>query len=591
MIVKKLHNRGTLVMVVLGALLFLPGLGLAPLFDWDEINFAEAAREMLLSGDWLRMQIDFKPFWEKPPLFIWLQALSMWLLGVGEYAARLPNALAGIATLVVVYNMGSLIFNRRFGLFWALSYTAALFPHLYFKSGIIDPVFNLFIFLSYWYFILHYWKLKQYPQPRLRHHRLVYLALSGAFAGLAVLTKGQVALVILGMGIGTFWLMRNQKLALWLQQGRLNLLLRYDFRQLRGFIPPWHLAVAGLACVVVLLGWYGLEILNNGWWFVREFMVYQVRLLSTEDAGHGGFPGYHFVMVFFLCFPASILALRSFGCHCAAEVHQRTFKKWMLILFWVVLILFSLVKTKIIHYSSMSYLPLTFLSAYTLYQTLEGRMRWRRWQTGLLLGVGLLIALPVLLLPFVAMNLDAIAPLLQDPFARQTLQARVDWSVLQAAPGLLLLGTLILTVRRLKRKQYLPGFLLLLLGCTLFLSWLSLSIVPRVERYSQGAAIDFLKAHAHERAYYTTIGHKSYAPYFYGQLQRPTAAGYYAQQDSGHQHHKRYLDDWLLNSPEVDRPVYVIAKAKKKQNIADWYPHLQLLYEQNGFVFYLRPAP
>lgn len=584
-----MRTHGGWVLALLGAILFLPGLGTVPLFDWDEINFAEAAREMLDSGDWLRMQIDFKPFWEKPPLFIWLQALSMWLLGVGEYAARLPNAITGIVTLVVLYRMGRLLFSPGFGILWALSYTAAMFPHLYFKSGIIDPLFNLFIFLSLWFFILYYWKLKQYPDIRLRYSRVTYLLLCGAFAGLAVLTKGQVALVILGSTAGVFWLIRNQKLTLWWKQNRWHLLARYEPAQLRTFMPPLHLLWPLLACVVVLLGWYGVEIAQNGWWFVSEFITYQIRLLNTQDAGHGGFPGYHFVMVFFLCFPTSILALRAFAPHQAKQLHQHNFKRWMLILFWVVIILFSLVKTKIIHYSSMTYLPLSFLSAYTLYEVLRGRMAWHRWQSALLLGVGLLLALPVLALPFVAMNLEALAPLVQDPFARAAMGAKVDWTVLQALPGLVLLATVVACYYLLRRRRYSQGFLTLLLGCTLFLAWLSHSIVPRVERYSQGAAIDFFQSKQKEKAYVMTLGYKSYAQYFYARLQRPTAPAYYREQQQGYDHHIQHLRNWLANSPEVDRPTYFVAKVTEKDNIRKWFPHLQLLYEQNGFVFYKRP--
>ena len=51
-----------------GALLFIPGIGSARLFDWDEINFAESAREMIVTGDWFNVQINFESFWEKPSL-------------------------------------------------------------------------------------------------------------------------------------------------------------------------------------------------------------------------------------------------------------------------------------------------------------------------------------------------------------------------------------------------------------------------------------------------------------------------------------------------------------------------------------------
>ena len=135
---------------IAAALLFLPFLGHVHLFDWDEINFAECAREMIVQKDYLRMQIDFAPFYEKPPLFIWLQVLSMKAFGVNEYAARFPDALAGIATLVTLFHVGRKTTNEQTGRWWAILYAATWLPHIYFKSGIIDPVFNFFIFVSFY---------------------------------------------------------------------------------------------------------------------------------------------------------------------------------------------------------------------------------------------------------------------------------------------------------------------------------------------------------------------------------------------------------------------------------------------------------
>ena len=137
-----------LLLVGIGVLLFFPFLSHVHLFDWDEINFAESAREMLLTGNYRLVQIDFVPFFEKPPLFIWLQAISMHYLGVNEYAARLPNAICGIATLLAVFNVGRNVFKSQLGILWALLFACSILPQIYFKSGIIDPVFNLFIFLG-----------------------------------------------------------------------------------------------------------------------------------------------------------------------------------------------------------------------------------------------------------------------------------------------------------------------------------------------------------------------------------------------------------------------------------------------------------
>ncbi|MEI8100837.1 MAG: glycosyltransferase family 39 protein, partial [Bacteroidota bacterium] len=65
--VSKIHVH--LLITALAAILFLPGLGLIHLFDWDELNFAESAREMVFSRNYNYVQIAFEPFWEKPPLF------------------------------------------------------------------------------------------------------------------------------------------------------------------------------------------------------------------------------------------------------------------------------------------------------------------------------------------------------------------------------------------------------------------------------------------------------------------------------------------------------------------------------------------
>ena len=86
-----------LALVAAAMLLFVPGLGAVHLFDWDEINFAEISREMLLLDDFSRVHVDFRPFWEKPPLFFWMQVGAMELFGVGEFAVGLHVLLPDLA--------------------------------------------------------------------------------------------------------------------------------------------------------------------------------------------------------------------------------------------------------------------------------------------------------------------------------------------------------------------------------------------------------------------------------------------------------------------------------------------------------------
>src|SRR5580658_10674556 len=170
-------NRYLPYMLIAGvaSLLFFPFLGHVHLFDWDEINFAECAREMIVSKDYLRAQIDFMPFWEKPPLFIWMQVLSMKLFGIGEYAARFPNACIGILTLVTIYYVGKRAVNEKMAAWWVLLYAATWLPHFYFKSGIIDPTFNFFIFLSFF----------QVHLLRFSSRKALHALLAGLFLGMA----------------------------------------------------------------------------------------------------------------------------------------------------------------------------------------------------------------------------------------------------------------------------------------------------------------------------------------------------------------------------------------------------------------------
>jgi 4-amino-4-deoxy-L-arabinose transferase-like glycosyltransferase len=131
---------------ILAAIFFIPFLGRVHLFDWDEVNFAECSREMLRMHDYSRVYINFQPFWEKPPMFFWMQSTAMIIFGVTEFAARLPDAICGVITLIVVFICGSKIYDKKFGILWALAFGGSLFPNMYFKSGIIDPWLNIFNF-------------------------------------------------------------------------------------------------------------------------------------------------------------------------------------------------------------------------------------------------------------------------------------------------------------------------------------------------------------------------------------------------------------------------------------------------------------
>ncbi len=561
-----------LFIAVLSTLFFLPFLDNVHLFDWDEINFAECAREMLVTGEYLRPQINFAPFWEKPPLFIWFQAISMHFLGVNEYAARLPNAVCGITTLLFIYHLGKRLYDKTFGWLWVLVYIGSILPHLYFKSGIIDPWFNLFIFLSLIFLIKDEAKNKrqevkgkmqvasgneQQPPSTIRHSSFIIynssLIIGGIFSGLAILTKGPVGFLIVALT----WM------------AKLLIFKELSILKIKRFF------VFGCIALLTALTWFGIEILKNGTWFASEFITYTLRLAKTEDAGHGGFFGYHFVVLFFGCFPASIFAVRAIlrGYNFFGE--NINFTRWMKVLFWVVLILFSIVQSKIVHYSSMCYLPLTFLSAIAIKSFLEDSQKIPQWVKVLTISVGVLLGAVIAAIPFIGQHIDLLKPLAaKDPFALKNMGADIVWTGQEALAGFFLIAICLAFPIVLKMRGLLRGVRHLFIGTAIFLQLVLLFYVKNIEGYSQRAALDFYESKQTDDCYIKTYGFKSFAHLFYSKLKQPTNPNY-------------FKPDWLLRGADVDKPTYFVGKIVDLEEM-NQIETLQFLYEKNGFVFYQR---
>ncbi|MDE0830897.1 MAG: glycosyltransferase family 39 protein [Vicinamibacterales bacterium] len=90
-------------LVVLCGLTFFAGLGRPAVMDSDEAFYAEAAREMVSSGDWLTPHYNYEYRFEKPVLYYWLASLAYLVVGVGEGAARFPSALAGLVLVLTTF--------------------------------------------------------------------------------------------------------------------------------------------------------------------------------------------------------------------------------------------------------------------------------------------------------------------------------------------------------------------------------------------------------------------------------------------------------------------------------------------------------
>ena len=561
-IISYISNRrsgGILCMVFLSAFFFI-GLGDVHLFDWDEINFAESAREMLESGNYSVVQINYTPFWEKPPLFFWMQALSMKIFGINEFASRFPNALFGLIYMITLYILGSRMKDINFGIFWSLLFFGSFLPHLYFKSGIIDPVFNYFIFLSI------YFAYRVFENDHNNYKNAIF---AGLFSGLSFITKGPVGLLLLILTVSFFII---SQVFFPMSTGRFSFqngihLIRKHCCQ----VTVWkELALFILGFTLIVATWLSAEIYYHGFDILVKFVYYQIELFNTPVAGHGQPFYYHFVVVLLGCFPASVLAIPAL---ISGQVRTiPTFRLWMIGLFWVVMTVFSLSTTKIVHYSSMTYLPLTFLAASYVYEVHLNRTALKKYVLYLLGLMGFVWFFVLTSILFLLDRVHLIVPYIRDEFAVQSLLTSVSLTGYESAIGVFFLVGIIVSFYFFVTKRALKALFSasFTIGATLLL--MSIFVLPIIEKFTQGPAINFYKSLENKDVYVETAGFKSYAQYFYSKTKpQPNP--------------NRKDMNWLLRG-EIDKVVYFVTKVNYTD--LDTIKDIKKLKTEGGFSFYKR---
>lgn len=187
-------------LLALSALLFLPNLGGYDLWPPDEPRFAQVAREMLDSGDYLVPRINGQAYTEKPPMLFWATALLSAPLGdVTECTARLPLALAGIVTVLFTYLLARDLYDTRVA-FWAA--LMLMTTHRFWwqaRFGQIDMLMTAFLTAA----LFCFWRWHSRKQPF--SLATFYLCLAAA-----VLTKGPPGLVFPLLMLTFFYWKRPQ---------------------------------------------------------------------------------------------------------------------------------------------------------------------------------------------------------------------------------------------------------------------------------------------------------------------------------------------------------------------------------------------
>jgi len=368
-----------------GCLLFhLAGTWALPLVDRDEPRFAEASREMIERGDYVVPYFNNRYRFDKPPLTYWFQVASYRAFGENALAARLPSALAAALTAVAILAWGRRLQLERVGFWAAILFTLCLQTFLHAKAAVADMWLVFFMTLAHWagYELWRdrfggTWRsVVVRPRKRRAWWWLFYLALAGAF-----LAKGPIG----WMPLGTVAVMQ---------------FLRPTDHFARRF-----LFVRGVLLMLALVAlWGGPALLQTHGEFLNVGLGRHVvgRSFGTMQ-GHGGksiaaallsLP-FYFITVFFSFAPWSWklpgLARRLWGKRDALDLY-------LVAGCAVIVIIFTIVKTKLPHYILPAFPLLAFLLARHWLEGPTGERSLRRWSLGsatVLLAVAL-IGFPLL---------------------------------------------------------------------------------------------------------------------------------------------------------------------------------------------------
>ncbi len=254
----------TLLLLAAMTLPFFYRLGAWPLFDPDEGRNAEVAREMAASGQWAVPRFDGQPYLDKPVLLFWAVAAVFRLRGVGEASARLPSALAALATTALTLASARLLLGPAQGLLAASIVATSPLVLAFARLVIFDMLLTALVTAALYCLL----------RARLGGAPARWLPAAGAAMGLATLTKGPVGIAV--------------PLLVWLAG--------------RGALPPparraraVDVAAAGLVAAAVVVPWLAC-VLRSEPGFLRYALVDETWLRLTSSARfHRGGPAYYYL--------------------------------------------------------------------------------------------------------------------------------------------------------------------------------------------------------------------------------------------------------------------------------------------------------
>jgi len=286
-------------LTIVGWIAFVWNLGNIGLIDETEPLFAEASRQMFITGDWITPFFNGDTRFDKPALIYWCQAIAYAIIGVNEWAVRLPSAIAAFGLVCLAFYTVQWYLAKQDELEqvsrptrrYLISFLAAALMALngetiiWARTGVSDMLLTGCIASALLCFFLGYAKggSKRAGEERISNAPIPnnwYLA-TYVLTAAAILTKGPVGIVLPGLIVIAFLLYVGK--------------LREVFREMRLFLGI--LIILGLS-----VPWYALVIWRNGWNYINAFFGYHNIERFTEVVNGHSAPWYFYCIIVLLGF-------------------------------------------------------------------------------------------------------------------------------------------------------------------------------------------------------------------------------------------------------------------------------------------------
>jgi len=359
--------RDVAIVLALGATVLVPSLFTRDPWNPDEPRYAEVAREMVVSGDYLVPHLNSEIYPDKPPLFFWMTA-GLMRLGFGINAGRVVAAVFAAGTLLLVYHLGRRLWGREAGLWAALvTLTTLLFVGIS-KFGVLDPPLTFCIVAAISCALVA-------MEGEGRRRGGWWLGFYGAMAA-GVLIKGPVAVAVPGLIVLAYGLVCR--------------------KALRGG-GWWHLAGVALFAGLVA-SWLIPAVLKGGKAYATEIVFSQTARRLAESPSHQK-PFYFYLAyspLFFL--PWSLILPLALVSAWKAARHEQERQSWLPVLwFAVILVFFSLVSGKRERYILPAVPAVGLLLGRYVTKVMHGALPWPKWhrwlwRATLVLGVVVAVA-------------------------------------------------------------------------------------------------------------------------------------------------------------------------------------------------------